>query len=100
MENIVLNRKCILTPVKGCSWASEMVLNPGMVKDPELMELYREIGGVLTEMGRPFGVSTGCDPEFLQFWRSIGATILFAGNDVGYVYEGAKAAQELLGSIQ
>jgi len=72
----------------------------GMVKDPELMELYREIGGVLTEMGRPFGVSTGCDPEFLQFWRSIGATILFAGNDVGYVYEGAKAVQELLGSIQ
>lgn len=51
-------------------------------------------------MKKPFGVSTGCNPAFLHFWRSVGATILFAGNDVGYVYEGAKAAQELLGSIQ
>ena len=40
MENIVLNRKCILTPVKGCSWASEMVLNPGMVKDPDTGRIH------------------------------------------------------------
>ena len=71
----------------------------GLVQDPELMELYREIGAVLTEMGKPFGVSTGCNPAFLQFWRSIGATILFAGNDVGYVYEGARAAGALLNDI-
>ena len=57
-------------------------------------------GAVLTEMGRPFGVSTGCNPEFLRFWRSIGATILFAGNDVGYVYEGAQAARKLLADVQ
>lgn len=72
----------------------------GQVLDPELMDLYREIGAVLTEMGRPFGVSTGCNPEFLRFWRSIGATILFAGNDVGYVYEGAQAARKLLADVQ
>ena len=71
----------------------------GLVKDPELMDLYREIGAVLTEMGRPFGVSTGCDPEFLNFWRSIGATILFAGNDVGDVYEGARNTKALLNHI-
>ena len=35
MENIVLNRKCILSPVKDCDWASEMVLNPAIIKDPD-----------------------------------------------------------------
>ena len=68
----------------------------GQVKDPELMDIYREIGATLTEFGKPFGVSTGNDPEFLQFWRSIGATIVFAGSDVGYVYEGAKSVKTCL----
>ena len=71
----------------------------GLVKDPELTELYREIGAVLTEMEKPFGVATGCDPEFLRFWRSFGATIFFAGNDVGYVVEGADAARRMMEDI-
>ena len=72
----------------------------GQVKDPELMDLYREIGVTLTELGKPFGVSTGNDPEFLQFWKSIGATILFVGTDVGYVYEGAKTTKAMLNGFQ
>ncbi len=72
----------------------------GMIKDPELMDLYREIGAVVSELGKPFGVSTGNDPEFLQFWRSIGATILFVGSDVGYVYEGAKTTKAMLSVFQ
>ena len=72
----------------------------GLVKDPELMDLYREIGTILTELGKPFGVSTGNDPEFLQFWRSIGAAILFVGSDVGYVYEGAKTTKAMLNGFQ
>lgn len=40
MENIVLKRKCILEPVKGCSWASEMVLNPAIVEDPETGRIH------------------------------------------------------------
>ena len=35
MENVVLKRKCILTPPKGISWASEMVLNPAIIIDPK-----------------------------------------------------------------
>lgn len=40
MENIVLNRKCILSPVKDCDWASEMVLNPAIIKDPETNRIH------------------------------------------------------------
>ena len=72
----------------------------GEVKHPALYELYEEIGRVMREEGRPFGVSTGCDREFLEYWKSIGASILFAGNDVGYVHEGAVRAYELLHEIQ
>lgn len=34
MENIVIERKLLLSPVKDCSWASEMVLNPAIIEDP------------------------------------------------------------------
>lgn len=34
MENVVISRKCILKPLPGCDWASEMVLNPGIIEDP------------------------------------------------------------------
>lgn len=40
MENIVLNRKCILSPVKDCDWASEMVLNPAIIKDPDTNRIH------------------------------------------------------------
>lgn len=40
MENIVLKRKCILEPVKGCDWASEMVLNPAIIEDPKTKRLH------------------------------------------------------------
>lgn len=40
MENIVLKRKCVLTPVEGCSWASEMVLNPAIIEDPETGRIH------------------------------------------------------------
>ncbi len=72
----------------------------GLVKDPELTTLYGEIGTVLTEVKKPFCVATGCDPEFLRLLRSVVTTIFFAGNDVGYVYEGALAARRMLEEIQ
>jgi len=71
----------------------------GEVKHPELYELYEEIGRIIRESGKPFGVSTGCDREFLSYWKSIGATILFAGNDVGYVHEGAVKTRQLFSEI-
>ena len=45
-------------------------------------------------MGKPFGVATGPNEEFLQLWIDLGATILFAGNDVGFVHDGAVAMRK------
>ena len=38
--NVVLNRTCILRPVADCPFASEMVLNPGLVEDPKTGRLH------------------------------------------------------------
>lgn len=71
----------------------------GQVCHPKLIELYEEIADVLKQHGKPFGVSTGFNEDFLRYWKKLGATILFAGNDVGYVYEGAVSVQRGLTEI-
>ena len=38
--NVVLSRKCILGPVADCPFASEMVLNPAIIKDPETSRIH------------------------------------------------------------
>lgn len=35
MENVVIRREQLLSPRKDVPWASEMILNPGIVEDPE-----------------------------------------------------------------
>lgn len=40
MENIVKRRRCILTPQKNIEWASEMVLNPAIIKDPDTGRIH------------------------------------------------------------
>ena len=40
MNNVVLNRKCILKPQKDCPWASEMVLNPSLIEDPDTGRIH------------------------------------------------------------
>ncbi len=39
-DNVVLNRRCVMTPVADCPWASEMVLNPGIIRDPETGRIH------------------------------------------------------------
>lgn len=39
-HDIVLKRTCILRPVPDCPFASEMVLNPGLIADPETGRLH------------------------------------------------------------
>ena len=39
-HDIVLKRTCILSPVPDCPFASEMVLNPGLVADPKTGRLH------------------------------------------------------------
>lgn len=72
----------------------------GEVKHPRLYELYDEIGRVMRECGKPFGVATGCDREFLEYWRSIGSTIFFVGGDIGYIHDGATKTRNLLNEIK
>lgn len=40
MENIVLERKEILRPQENIPWASEMVLNPAIIKDPDTGRIH------------------------------------------------------------
>lgn len=40
MENVVINRRCILKPLSDCPWASEMVLNPGIIRDPDTGRIH------------------------------------------------------------
>ena len=71
----------------------------GEVRHPELIELYKEIAEILKEYKKPFGVATGPNEEFLKMWVDLGATILFAGNDVGFVHDGAVAMRGLYSKI-
>ena len=71
----------------------------GEVQHPELIALYEEIARVLKEAGKPFGVATGPNEQFLTLWKDLGATILFAGNDVGFVHDGAIAMRGLYDRI-
>lgn len=66
----------------------------GEVRHPDVIALYREIAAVLREKKKPFGVSMGYNEEVIKDWLSLGATIIFAGNDVGYVHDGAMAVFE------
>ena len=40
MKNVVLERKEILRPQESVDWASEMVLNPAIIKDPKTTRLH------------------------------------------------------------
>ena len=40
MSDIVLWRKKILSPVENSDWASEMVLNPAIIEDPETKRIH------------------------------------------------------------
>ena len=39
-DNVVLGRKCILAPIADCPFASEMVLNPAIIKDPDTGRIH------------------------------------------------------------
>lgn len=61
----------------------------GRVSHPDMMPYYDRIGEVLTRKNRPFGVSMGFEATVLRQWIDRGAKLLFCGNDVGYIRQGA-----------
>jgi 2-dehydro-3-deoxyglucarate aldolase/4-hydroxy-2-oxoheptanedioate aldolase len=56
---------------------------------PDMLPIYDKIGEVLRGSGRLFGVSVGYDVPTIRQWLARGVNLLFTGNDVGYVYDGA-----------
>ena len=62
----------------------------GRTGHPDMIPVYDEIGRKMREHGKLFGVSTGFSPDVIGTWLDRGARMIFAGNDVGYVYDGAK----------
>ena len=66
----------------------------GRVDHPDMMPVYDLIGRKMKEHGKLFGVSMGFVPEVIKQWLARGAGMIFAGNDVGYVHDGAKAVLE------
>lgn len=63
----------------------------GLVRDPELIEIYKEICAILKEAKIPFGMSVAYNKEVINEWVEMGATLLFCGSDTGYVNDGAMA---------
>lgn len=66
----------------------------GRVNHPDMTPVYDEIGRKMRERGKLFGVSMGFVPDVIVEWLDRGARMIFAGNDAGYVYEGAKSVLE------
>ena len=66
----------------------------GRVQHPDMLPIYDRIGSILRDSGRLFGVSMGFVPEVIEQWLKRGANTIFAGNDVGYVYEGATSVKK------
>ena len=53
----------------------------------------------MKEHGKLFGVSMGFVPEVIKQWLARGAGMIFAGNDVGYVHDGAVSVLDGLRSL-
>lgn len=66
----------------------------GRVNHPDMMPIYDRIGEVMRKNNKLFGVSMGFIPEVIHQWLRRGAGMIFAGNDVGYVHDGAAAVLE------
>jgi len=61
----------------------------GRYDHPDMTQIYDRIGEVMRNHGKLFGVSLGYDPDIMSEWLERGAKMIFSGNDVGYVFDGA-----------
>ena len=60
----------------------------GQMWDEEVVELYREIGRVAKETGKPAAICA-FNPAYIPQWIEMGFTIFFGGSDCAFVYQGA-----------
>lgn len=66
----------------------------GRVRDPEMLEIYKEAAKILRGSGKPFGVATFFEKDWLRMWVDLGATVLFCGCDYGFLFDGAAAVAD------
>jgi 2-keto-3-deoxy-L-rhamnonate aldolase RhmA len=71
----------------------------GKITHPDMTPIYDRIGDVMRKYNKIFGVSTGFVPEEINRWLSRGAHMIFAGDDVSYIYEGAKKVLDGLNQL-
>lgn len=60
----------------------------GQMWDDEVVELYREIGRVAREVGKPAAMCA-FNPAYIPEWIDMGFTVFFGGSDCAFVYQGA-----------
>jgi len=60
----------------------------GQMWDDEVVELYREIGRVAREIGKPAAICA-FNPAYIPQWIEMGFTVFFGGSDCAFVYQGA-----------
>lgn len=53
-------------------------------------KIFDEAAKILEKAKKPFGVSMDYSDEQVSRWAGRGAQLLFVGNDIGYVYSGAR----------
>ncbi len=71
----------------------------GDTMNKEMIPVYDRIGEILRGSGKLFGVSVGYDETIIKQWIDRGINIIFTGNDVGYVYDGAMSVKTGLKKI-
>lgn len=65
----------------------------GQMWDAEVVELYREIGRVAQEVGKPAAMCA-FNPAYIPEWIRMGFTVFFGGSDCAFVYQGAHSLLE------
>lgn len=60
----------------------------GQMWDDEVVALYREIGRVARETGKPAAMCA-FNPAYIPEWIDMGFTVFFGGSDCAFVYQGA-----------
>ena len=71
----------------------------GQTRHPDVLALMDEIGTICCRARKPFGSSMGLDTTSIKEWRDRGASFIFAGNDTGYLHDGAKTTLDTLKDI-
>lgn len=79
LTSIIRQRRLLMSPIDNCPWANEMVLNPGVIRDPRsgrLHMLFRATGNgrrageaVASDWAYPIYLGYACSDDNGRSWR-------------------------------